>query len=243
MIRQNFSMILLLTVMAICPLRSAEVVAPAAKSVVFTGEHLGQYLAEALAVEYPREKGVFKVSLLRPFTDLHIPDGVSELVLATPPATGLRSRLMLRYTLSVNGELIQTASVPVEIQILREVLVSSRRLNRGQQVTLDDLSLEIRDVLSENAMPLDPAADVSIYEVHYTLLRGHILTERHVRLMPVVKRGDLVTAYLRRGLLQINLKVEVMEEAAPGQTVRLRNLESKKPLRGVVYDENSVFIQ
>jgi flagella basal body P-ring formation protein FlgA len=58
----------------------------------------------------------------------------------------------------------------------------------------------------------------------------------------VVGRGDIVNGWIKRGLLQINLKVEVMEEAAPGQLVRVKNIRTKKYMRGVVQDENSIVI-
>jgi flagella basal body P-ring formation protein FlgA len=58
----------------------------------------------------------------------------------------------------------------------------------------------------------------------------------------VVDRGDIVNGWIKRGLLQINLKVEVMEEAAPGQLVRVKNIRTKKYMRGVVQDENSIVI-
>jgi flagella basal body P-ring formation protein FlgA len=63
-----------------------------------------------------------------------------------------------------------------------------------------------------------------------------------VRLIPVVSRGDIVIGQLQRGLLEINLQVEVVEEAAPGQTVRVRNIKSRKLLTGIVSNENTILL-
>lgn len=207
-----------------------------------SSEQLAKHLTEAITQEFPNEQGEFKVTLLRPQPAITIPEGTIEVTLTGLPTTSLRSRIMLKYELKVGGQLIRTESIPTEVQVLKEVLVSTRRINRGEPLELDDLSLEIRNVIGLQQNPVDPASDVSMYEINYTVMRGKVLTERNIRKKPVVDRGDIVTGWLRRGLLQINLKVEVMEEAAPGQLVRVRNIKTKKNLRGIVYDENSILI-
>ncbi len=234
--------LILLIVLAGITLHSEEATEQNTSLKKLSGQNLTEYLAEALSKAYPQENGEFKVSLLKAQAEINVPEGSVEIKLKDLPGTGLRSRIMLKYELHVDGLLIQTESIPVEIQMMKEVLVSKRRVNRGEPILLDDLSLEIRDVLGLREPPVDPSSDLSVYEIQYTLMQGKILTERNIRMRPVVDRGDIVTGWLKRGLLQINLKVEVMEEAAPGQLVRVRNIKSKKYLRGIVYDENSVLI-
>ena len=208
----------------------------------FSSEQLAVSLSDALTNEFPSEQGTFRVTLLRPQPPITIPEGPIEFALKGLPTTTLRSRVMLKYELKVNGQLIKAESVPTEIQLMKEVLVSTRRLNRGESLSYDDFSLEIKDIMGLHQPPMDPASDVSTYEINYTLMQGKILTKRNIRKKPVVDRGDIVNGWLKRGLLQINLKLEVMEEAAPGQLVRVKNIRTKKYLRGVVQDENSIII-
>jgi flagella basal body P-ring formation protein FlgA len=44
------------------------------------------------------------------------------------------------------------------------------------------------------------------------------------------------------GVLNISMKVEVLEDGAPGQTVRARNVQSRRDLRGRVLDEKTILI-
>ena len=63
-----------------------------------------------------------------------------------------------------------------------------------------------------------------------------------MRLRPVVARGQTADAVVRDGAMLISLKVEVLEEGAPGQMVRVRNPQSRRELRGKVQDEKTIAI-
>ena len=238
----KFLSMFLLVLLAGANAHSEAAVKSASKKKTFSSEQLAMHLSDALTREFPNEQGAFRVSLLRLQAPTNIPEGPIEVSLKGLATTTLRSRVMLKYELKVNGQLIKSESVPTEIQVMKEVLVSTRRLNRGEALSYDDLSLEIKDVMGLHQPPMDPASDISSYEINYTLMQGKILTKRNIRKKPVVDRGDIVNGWLKRGLLQINLKVEVMEEAAPGQLVRVKNIRTKKYMRGVVQDENSIII-
>lgn len=241
-LNMKFLRILLLILFAGANAHSEVVVTGASEKKTFSSEQLAMHLSDALTREFPNEQGTFRVTLLRPQAPTSIPEGPIEVSLKGLPTTTLRSRVMLKYELKINGQLIKAESVPTEIQLMKEVLVSTRRLNRGEALSYADFSLEIKDVMGLHQPPLDPASDLSIYEINYTLMHGKILTNRSIRKKPVVDRGDIVDGWIKRGLLQINLKVEVMEEAAPGQLVRVKNIRTKKYMRGVVQDENSIVI-
>jgi flagella basal body P-ring formation protein FlgA len=58
----------------------------------------------------------------------------------------------------------------------------------------------------------------------------------------VVRRGQSVEAIARSGALSVSMRVEAMEEGAPGQLIRIRNPQSRREMRGKVQDENTVVI-
>jgi flagella basal body P-ring formation protein FlgA len=72
--------------------------------------------------------------------------------------------------------------------------------------------------------------------------KGTPLTERHVRLRPLVKRRQVVDAFYRSGSISIIMKVEVMEEGVGGQIIRVRNIISRRILNARVLGEGSVTI-
>ena len=58
----------------------------------------------------------------------------------------------------------------------------------------------------------------------------------------MVFRGHLLDAIVQEGGLVISVKVEALENGAPGQTVRVRNLNSKREFRGKVQNEETVIV-
>jgi flagella basal body P-ring formation protein FlgA len=212
------------------------------QTMTLTQEDLAERIAFMLADEYRTIEGEFQVEFLRPQETITVPDGVVEVALRSPLSGGLRSRVLLRYEVKVNDQSVYSADMPAEVRVMRDVLVSNRRLSRKERLTSDDVNLERWDILKLRDEPIDPATDISAFQVHYSAMKGTILTQRHVRLIPVVSRGDIVIGQLQRGLLEINLQVEVVEEAAPGQTVRVRNIKSRKLLTGIVSNENTILL-
>ena len=81
------------------------------------------------------------------------------------------------------------------------------------------------------------------FQLKSTLIKGRPLLARQVRRIPVVFRGDVVDAVYRSGLLRITIKVQAMEDGAEGDSVRVRNLDSKNELRGIVRNENAIEIE
>ena len=57
-----------------------------------------------------------------------------------------------------------------------------------------------------------------------------------------MQRGQLVDGLVRDGTLNISLKVEVLADGLPGQTVRVRNPKTKREFHAKVQDEQTVVI-
>ena len=49
-------------------------------------------------------------------------------------------------------------------------------------------------------------------------------------------------ALVQDGTMQILVKVEALEDGLPGQTVRVRNLKSRREFRGKVQNEETVTV-
>jgi len=212
------------------------------ETMMLTPEWLTQQIAKSLRDAYQHLEGDMEVELARSKPAVEIPKGEPYLELSSLPTGGLRSKVLLRYDLKINEQVVHSDTVPVVVKLHQEVFVANRRLERKEPVMLDDLTLTTMDVLSSRDKPIHPSTDLSMYEFNYTILEGTVLSERYLRLSPAVHRGDRVTGWIKRGLLEINLKLEALEEGAPGQMIRLKNPSNRKTLRGIVQDENTIII-
>ena len=124
----------------------------------------------------------------------------------------------------------------------RDVLVARVPLKRGQPLQQSDFSIERRDVLSlREAVDVELAVNPAI-ELVENVPPGQPLLARAVRMRPVVQRGQMVDGLVRDGAMNISLKVEVLADGLPGQTVRVRNPKTKREFYAKVQDEQTVVI-
>jgi flagella basal body P-ring formation protein FlgA len=132
--------------------------------------------------------------------------------------------------------------MPVYARLWRKVVIAETALQRGQLLNDAPLILERRDVLTLRDPLYELPSALANYEMIESLPAGAPLTLRAFRLKPVVFRGKTVDAVMRDNSMTILLKVEVLEEGVPGQFVRVRNLQSRRELRGKVQDERTIAI-
>lgn len=202
-----------------------------------------ELLTATLQREHLRDRGELELRFTRPWGDVKVPDEPFVLKVVDLPASGISPSLILRFELRNDREVFGAWQVAAQAKVWREVYVAGTGLKRGDVLAESDLARERRDVLTlRDALETLPGRGLEL-EVQENLAAGAPLTSRAVRLKPVVSRGQLVAANVVSGALTIALKVEVLEDGAPGQWVRVRNPQSKRELRGKVQNEQSILIE
>lgn len=202
-----------------------------------------ELLTATLQREHLRDRGELELRFTRPWRDVKVPDEPFVLKVVDLPASGISPSLILRFELRNEREVFGAWQVAAQAKVWREVYVAGTALRRGDVLAESDLARERRDVLTlRDALETLPGRGLEL-EVLENLAVGAPLTSRAVRLKPVVSRGQLVAASVVSGALTIALKVEVLEDGAPGQWVRVRNPQSKRELRGKVQHEQSILIE
>lgn len=156
---------------------------------------------------------------------------------AAPSASMLvRCRLLADTTLASDFTLILRAS------LWRDAWVSRQPLAVG--TTFDSSLVEPRrtDTLRErDALPVT-AGDRS-YIVARSVPAGRLLGWRDISRRPLVRKGDLVEVSAIDGQLIVTLKALAMESGAQGDTVTLRNPESRRNFSATVINENRVQVR
>ena len=63
-----------------------------------------------------------------------------------------------------------------------------------------------------------------------------------MKLHPVIRRGEMTNARLEDGTLTVTIKAQALEDGTPGQTIRLRNMQSTRDFSGKVLDKKNVIV-
>lgn len=199
-------------------------------------------LIASLQQNYVKERGELELRFSRPVPAAVVIDEPLTLKLLELPSAGVTANFIARFELRAGEEIAGTWQIPVTANIWREVYVASSALKRGQLIRDADLSSERRDMLALRDALTSVELDNPFLELGENVPAGMALTSRSLRLRPIVHRGKVADAIVRDGPLTVSVKVEILEDGLPGQTIRVRNLKSKREFRGKVQNEETIHV-
>lgn len=197
-------------------------------------------LTQALVAHYNLE-GSLELDLLRPWSAPARLAREWTVEVAEFPAV-LTSSLLTRCRLLGDGASVGEYTITLRASLWRDAW--SARQPVSANATFDPAQLEVRrvDFLRErDALP------VSVGDHSFMFARSvqpnRLLTWHDVTRRPLVRKGDYVEVAAIDGLLQVTMKGLAMENGAAGDTVTIRNPESKKDFTAQVVAESRVQIR
>ncbi len=203
---------------------------------------LKEMLTASLQQDYVKDRGELELRFTRPVPAQSIIDEPVTVKILDLPTAGVTANFIARFELRAGEEVAGAWQIPVQASIWREVYVAGSQLRRGTLVQDADIQLERRDLLTTRDPLTALDTDLPGLELAENISPGLPLTSRSLRLRPVVRRGKLAEALIQDGALTLSVKVEVLEDGLPGQTVRVRNLKSKREFRGKVHNEETILV-
>jgi flagella basal body P-ring formation protein FlgA len=149
---------------------------------------------------------------------------------------------MVRFSLRTGNETLGTWTANLKASVWREVCVASQQLKRGDQLTPDVFSRERRDVLNIRENIADLSASDDALEAAESVPVGGTILARMVKARTVIHRGQSAQALVQDGGLSITTKVQILDDGAPGEIVRARNVSTNRDLSGKVLDAKTILI-
>ncbi len=221
---------------------SAQDAAPTAAAAgnTLTREQYVAALTRDIAAHFSLE-GELQVELLRPWSAPARTAAVWNVSVVEFP-NAATSSMMLRCRVTADGAIVEDATLVVRAYLWRDAWATKLPLTIG--ATFDPAELEARRVDMFRERDALPAA---IGDRSYIFARGvaagRLLTWHDVARRPLVKKGGLVDAVATDGSLVVTMKAVAMENGAQGDTVTVRNPESRKDFAALVIDENRVQVR
>lgn len=197
-------------------------------------------LTDTLQREQVRERGQLELRLTRPWAAISVPDGPLTLKVLELPTAGVTPSFIVRFELRAGDKALGTWQTAVQARVWREVWVAREALKRGEPFDPARVALERRDVLllRETLAELDSGQPE--LQMADSVPAGAPLLARALTPRPVIRRGQTPEAVVTDGALRITMRVEAVEDGAPGQVVRVRNPVTRRELLGRVVDAHTV---
>ena len=199
-------------------------------------------LTATLQTNYVKDKGDLELAFTQPWIAPVLPDEPVTVKILELPSAGVTPSFIIRFQLCTATQTVGTWQATVQAHVWREVWVAHSDLQRGVLISDADVARERRDVLNANESLAEFSRDDASLELANQVQAGGLLLARNLKPRTVVHRGQMANALLEDGALSITMKVEVLEDGAPGQIVRARNPTSQRNLSGKVIDEKTILI-
>ncbi len=206
----------------------------------FTRDQVLDSIAQSLVSHFNLE-GDLQIDLLRAWAPPARLASAWEMQVIEFP-TVVASSMILRCRVIADHAPVADATLVVRAQLWRDAWSTRQPLTMG--ATFDPSLLEARkiDLLRErDALPA--AVGDRSYVFSRAVQPGRLLTWRDIARRPLVKKGDLVEVSASEGALIVTMKALAMENGAQGDTVTVRNPESRKDFAAMVIDENRVQVR
>jgi flagella basal body P-ring formation protein FlgA len=199
-------------------------------------------LTGTLQRDYIKDKGQLDLDFTQPWEAPMVPDEPLTVKVLELPLSGVTPFFIIRFELCTSTEIIGTWQASLRAHVWRNVWAAHSNLQRDELISEADVDQERRDVLGIRESLAQFSPDDSSLELADGIESGNVLLERDLKPRPVIHRGQMADALLQDGALNIMMKVEVLDDGAPGQIVRVRNPVSLRSLSGKVVNDQTIAI-
>ena len=163
-----------------------------------------------------------------------VPDGKIIAPLSIAPGTGSAT---LKFD---DGDSVK--SLAVRLSWSQPGIVAARPLERGTILAPGDIALQTVRVLRSQGLASAPE-EVLGRELQKSLSAGEPVPLNILSVPPILKRGEPVLIVFRRNGFLIEVRGEALDGGAAGDLVRVRNLQSRTVIRGVITGPGRVEVQ
>lgn len=167
----------------------------------------------------------------------------ADLELVNAPAVLAPQILVLVRAREASGR-VTDHSLLLRAVLLRDAWVLRQPAAIGGPLLPGALESRRVDALRErDALVLDPAAAPPELDFARAVPAGRVLVWRDVVRRPLVRRGRPVDVVATDGALVVSLRALALHDAARGESVRVRNPDSKREFVAVVTDESRASVR
>ncbi|NDV21454.1 flagellar basal body P-ring formation chaperone FlgA [Desulfovibrio sp. JC022] len=208
---------------------------------VMTQEQLKRAVVKVLTPQAAALGGDQKFREFRIPTHLFFNDSMDSLRVQIPRALKPGSNSFRMEVVSVDGRVLRQLSGSVFVDIWKPVPCPVRPLNRKEIVTPDLITWKSKNMAHLGNRVWDGKGGP--WRVKIPIGTGQPIMRSSIEPAPVIARGDKVTLLFRSKHLKLTVPVEALEDGGVGQTITVRNLQSKRKVVATVVNAQTVQVK
>lgn len=141
--------------------------------------------------------------------------------------------ISLSVVFFVNGDKIRKLTLSGKVKVIREVVMTKRRIKRGQLISREDLTFakEERHLQKEALTEIEEAIGKRAVR---NVKADQVITSGMVEEPPLVKKGNRVIISAENENIKITTSGKVMEDGRTGDMIKVINIRSGKEILATV---------
>ena len=174
---------------------------------------------------------------------ISLPAGELKTTFRLPLSGKFEGTILLTTELEVDNHLAKVLPLRVVVSIQHAVVVAQKGIEKGEKLTIKNVGL--MRVPTEK-IPKDALRHIEIAlgrKAAFLLAPGAVLRMGSLYDPPVIHRGQLAQAVMKKGNVEITVEVRAVEDGKAGDSIRVQNTSSHKVLRALVVNEKMVTIE
>jgi len=132
--------------------------------------------------------------------------------------------------------------MPAKIDLYDDVLVAAKPLFKGQPIDASDYKYAKTKVSSLYSGYMKSSSELKDLVIKRNIKRGEVLSHANLNPNLIVKTGQKVTILLKFKGLSIKSTGIALQSAQKGQTIRVRNTQSRKIVEGIVSAQGQIMV-
>lgn len=205
-----------------------------------TEDEIKESIREYIYTNMPWQKDQAKVSQIGHKGDIVLPGGEIQQKIIAKENSGFIGKVPLILEFKVNGKILKRKKINALVEVLMPTVLAKVFLKRGQIISKSDIYTEKqwKSKTAENIYNYE--GDVIGKKVTRGIKAGQPLKKSLLKIPEDISRGDRVTILAVGKGLRITVPGIAGEKGRKGETIKVKNINSKKIIYARVIDSTTV---
>ncbi len=223
---------------------NANSVAVSVESTKITGLEISQRAKEYLLNFLPVTDREATVELTRMPGDQWVPSRRDKINLDISLVDSSKDRGNIELIVSAYSNGMRYFKIPVrfKVRVFEYVAITKRKIARNQQLTRENVFMARRETTKIRGLAFSSRDNLRGKTAVVSILPYTILTEDMVETPPTIKQGSVIKLFITSSGFRIVTKGLAQQTGYTGETIKVKNLDSKKILYGEIIDSGRVQI-
>ncbi|NDV25153.1 flagellar basal body P-ring formation chaperone FlgA [Desulfovibrio sp. JC010] len=208
---------------------------------VMSQEELQRAVVKVLTPQAEAMGGDYKFRDYKLPAHLFFKDSMDSLRVQIPRALRPGSNSIKMKVVSVDGRVLRQIAGSVFVDLWKPVPCPVRPINRKELVTPDLITWKSKNMAHLGNRVWDGKGGP--WRVKVPVGTGQPIMRSSIEPAPVIARGEKVTLVFRSRSLKLTVPVEALEDGGVGQTITVRNLQSKRKVVATVVNAQTVQVK